>query len=330
MGSGLHGSGWLVSSARRRCRLARRVTLASLAASNLGLAAPLALDLDWRAPAGCPDRNVMRRYVEEMLGSSELATSSLSARGGVARIATDRWTADLSLRSSSGSESTRSFEGPTCESVSRAAALVMALTLHPNEAPIAPANPERDARPPERPIVGRFVRPEIAPSAALDVGSTPGSGVAYGGALALGWSPFAAIRWEIFAAYFAPRRGTLANDNALGADVSLAALGIRGCYPVVDAAVSFAPCIGGGLDWLRASGFGARKPLDGSAFTANLETGGIILWNFTEFASARLAVQGVIPLARPEFFIDAVDGRATVYRRTPLALRVTGGVELHF
>src|SRR5689334_10753593 len=132
MGSGSGGSGRIDSNARRP-RRTRRLGIALLVLPAIARAAPLSLDLEWHAPSGCPDRNAVRRYVEEMLGNAEPATSSLSARGGVMRVAVDRWTADLALRSGSGSESTRSFEGPTCESVSRAAALVMALTLHPNE-----------------------------------------------------------------------------------------------------------------------------------------------------------------------------------------------------
>src|SRR5262245_44631853 len=127
MGSGFGGSGWVDSNARRQ-RRARAIGVASIAAASalsvprLARAAPLALDLDWHAPPGCPDRNTVRRYVEEMLGNAEPATSSLAAHAMVWRV-NDRWTADLALRSGSGSETTRSFEGPTCESVARAAAL---------------------------------------------------------------------------------------------------------------------------------------------------------------------------------------------------------------
>jgi hypothetical protein len=316
MGSGFRGSGWFA-------------VLAVLATPTVGYAAPLALDLEWRAPSGCPDRNTIRRYVEEMLGSAEPATSSLAARGGVSRVANDRWTADLALRSGTGSESTRSFEGPTCESVSRAAALVMALTLHPNESPPpAPTPPERDARAPERSIAGRFMRPFVTASAAIDTGSLPGP--AYGGALGAGWAPGGVLRLEAWGAYFAARRGALANTD-LGANVSLAALAVRGCYPLVDAGWSVAPCLGGGLDWLHASGFGARSSYDGSAFTFHAEAGATILWNFTDFFALRGSVFGVVPMTRPEFTIWANDDSTkTVHRPAPVALRATLGVELHF
>jgi hypothetical protein len=327
MGSGFRGSGWVDSNARRR-RLARALGIAVVALPTIAHAAPLALDLEWRAPSGCPDRNTVRRYVEEMLGNTEPATSSLAARGGVSRLANDRWTADLALRSASGSESTRSFEGPTCESVSRAAALVMALTLHPNDLPQpVPNPPERDVRALERPIAGRFARPAISASVAIDDGSTPSSAI--GGALTVGWSPWAAVRWEAAASYFAPRRGTYA-DTGLGANVSVAAFALRGCYPVVDGVWSLAPCFGGGLDWLRASGFGARSSYDGSAFIAHAEGGGTILWNFTEFLAARVSAFGVVPMTRPEFTILVDNGSASVHRPQPVALRATLGVELHF
>jgi hypothetical protein len=336
MGSGLCGSGWVSSACRRRAlerglALARAVGIGCMAGAltfpAVAAAAPRALDLDWQAPSGCPDRNAIRRYVEEMLGNAEPATSLLSARGGVLRVAVDRWSADLTLRGASGTESTRTFEGPTCESVSRAAALVMALTIHPNEAPAAsPANPpERETPAPARPIAGRFVHPEVAGTGVLDLGTTPGA--AYGGALAVGWSPVGPWRLEAFVAYFAKRTGSLADQPNLGADLQLTAFGLRGCYAAVDVVVSFGPCVGGGFDWVRAYGFGARLPRDDSAFTGNVEVGAVILWNFTEFAAARLGAQAVFPLTRPEFIIE---GAGTIYRRAPVGFRGTAGVELHF
>jgi hypothetical protein len=328
MGSGSGGSGRIDSNARRR-RRTRALGVAIFALPTMAHAAPLSLDLEWRAPSGCPDRNAVRRYVEEMLGNAEPATSSLSARGGVLRVAVDRWTADLAMRSGSGSESTRSFEGPTCESVSRAAALVMALTLHPSELPPVPQNPpERDTRTPERSITARFARPALSLSGAVDVGFTPSP--AYGGAATFGWSPWGSLRWEVSGAYFLPRSGTISSNTELGANVSVAAFALRGCYPLLDAAVSLAPCIGGGLDWLRASGFGARSSYDNSAVTTHFEAGGTILWNFTDFLALRVSAFGVVPMTRPEFIISVANGPETVSRPAQAALRATGGVELHF
>ena len=326
MGSGLRGSGWMVARTRPRRAPASWIVPVVLALPNVAFTAPLTFELDWRAPAGCPDRGVIRRYVEEMLGSTEPATSPLNARGGVARAATDRWVADVTLRGASGAETTRSFEGPTCESVSRAAALVMALTLDSNEVPPAPPPPPaKDSTTNERPIAGRFVRPEAAPSLGIDWGSTPG--LAYGPTMAVGWSPFGGARWEAFGSFFFNRPGTVAGDAALGADFALAAFGVRECYPVLDAAFSLAPCVGAGIDWLRASGFGARQPGSGSAWTLTGQASGIFLWNFHQFASIRLEVGAVIPFARPEFVID---GAGTVHRRALASIRGAAGLELHF
>jgi hypothetical protein len=107
----------------------------------------------------------------------------------------------------------------------------------------------------------------------------------------------------------------------------LAALGLRWCYPLADAVVSLAPCVGGGLDWFRASGFGALVTRNASAWMANLEASGIIMWNFNEFASLRLGVSAVLPLSRPEFVIDS---GGLVHRRALVAFRGTAGMELHF
>jgi hypothetical protein len=165
----------------------------------------------------------------------------------------------------------------------------------------------------------------VAPALGIDWGSTPG--LAYGPTLAVGWSPFGGARWEAFGSFFFNRRGTVAGEALLGADFTLAAFGMRECYPVLDAAVSLAPCIGAGLDWLHATGFGAREPRNGSAWAFTAQASGIFLWNFHQFAAVRLEVGAVIPFARPEFVID---GAGTVHRRALAAFRGAAGLELHF
>ena len=73
--------------------------------------------------------------------------------------------------------------------------------------------------------------------------------------------------------------------------------------------------------------FGARVPGDASALTSHLDGGAVITWNFSNFASARLDLEGLVALTRPEFVIAAA---GTIYRRPPAGLRTSAGVELHF
>ncbi|HEX9298282.1 MAG TPA: hypothetical protein VF881_20725 [Polyangiaceae bacterium] len=287
-------------------------------------AAAPALDLDWRAPVECPDRETVRRYVSEIVGSAEGEPAALGARGIVARAAPDRWTVDLALRTSSGVESRRSLEGPTCDSVTRAAALVMALAIHARDVPPPPVPRERETPPrPPRPVAG-LVPPSLAVQIAADVGSVPSP--TYGGELGFGWM-LAGIRWEASGAYFAKQRGTVAGRDAVGADFTLAAVALGACYPLVDATVSLAPCARGGLDWVRASGFGSEAPTDGSMRGATVQAGGIFLWNLSTRLSTRLELDAVVPLVRTEFFVE---GAGTVYRRTPVGLRAAAGLEVHF
>jgi hypothetical protein len=85
--------------------------------------------------------------------------------------------------------------------------------------------------------------------------------------------------------------------------------------------------LGGGVDWIRATGFGARTTRSASTWQAITTAAVLGGWDISPIISLRLEVSGALPLARPEFMVDGV---GNVYRRAPLALRSAFGLELHF
>src|SRR5262249_21352249 len=150
--------------------------------------------------------------------------------------------------------STRSLDGPTCEAVSEAAALIVALALHPTPAPAASDSTQDKPKPPTWTPSPDYYRNLAALTLSGDSGTAPTPTL--GGEFSIR-TTLGPIRWEPFGGYYARRRGTHPTDNNMGAQFTFATGGLRGCYDVVGAAASISPCVAAGLDWMKASGFGA-------------------------------------------------------------------------
>src|SRR4051812_29249858 len=112
--------------------------IAAIGMSSSALASAPPLELSWQAPAGCPDGAAILHYITKVVGNAEPTPSTMRAQASIARLAADRWMADLTVQTSATDSSTRTFEGPTCEAVAEAAALVVALAMHPGTEPTLP------------------------------------------------------------------------------------------------------------------------------------------------------------------------------------------------
>jgi hypothetical protein len=295
------------------------VWLALSSSARSVLARERAFALAWSAPAECPDSDTVASYVEEDVGEIAYGPTALRARGTVSQSSDGRYSVLLEFYPGGEQTSKRSLEGGSCQAVSQAAALVVALAIRaqatPSVRPVAPV--------PGAPSRSAHERPFLASQVIADLGSLPGPAVGLG---ISGGVTFSGFRVEPRVGYFAPRTATI-ERSGLGARFTLGTAGARVCTPFPRSEWWFAPCVGGGVDWVRAQGFGALRPRDASAWAALMSASAVAGWDVSPIISLRLELEGVVPLARPEF---EVDGVGEVFRRAPLALRGNLGLELHF
>jgi len=300
------------------CGLIASSLTSSLAAREKAFA------LSWSAPAECPSEADVASYVEHDLGAIANGRTVVRARGSAISPTEGHYTVELELDTGAATTSRRELSGVSCEEVAQAAALVVALTIRAEAEPESKPTQVPPRRTPEsEPTVNRHARPFLAAALTADVGSLPkpAVGLAVSGGATLGW-----LRFEPVLAYFAPETAVTA-DTGEGAHLSLAAATLRACVPFPDGALWLAPCVGGGVDLVHASGFGAdetRSPWTFDAFGTGAVVGG---WDISPIISARLELGLVVPLARPDF---VVDGGTEVYERSPVAARSMVGLELHF
>jgi hypothetical protein len=304
-------------------RFVLALTLLSVvwSAPRQAIAHERAFALTWSAPTECPDAATIEQYVDDVLGGGNFGPLAVRASGSVSRSADARYAVTLELDAGAAQPSRRALEAEDCEAVSRASALLIALAIRARAAPV----PEQQPRAaPAAPPPAQRVRGFLSVLGEADVGAVPMP--------TLGLGLAAGVRWprlllESSFAYFAPR-STTANGRAdVGARFQLMTLGARACAPITVTALWLAPCLGAGFDRVSAPGFGARLTRRPTAWDAIGRLGLLAGWDISSIISVRAEIEGVLPLARPEF---EVDGVGDVFRRAPVGVRTGLGLQLQF
>ena len=311
---------------------------AALVAEEKDAGAEPSLDLTWTAPPGCPDRAWMMSAVLHLVTASPPQTLLVS---GAVREEDGQWVVDLEL--SGAASGTRTLRAATCKSVSRGAALIVALALDPQAAalaseelarsePPAPPSPAPPPPPPEAPPAtapaeSPGIRPIVFAGAtatrALLPGVTPG--VAVGGGIV--WR---SVRVDLAGELVPRSHASLARVPAVGADLSLAALALRAC-------------VGHALPWFAAHGCtafrGARIAGEGTglaesyrrtAHVLTLEPGVLLRIPGTTRAAVELEVAPVLPLTRPDFVILSSGPSEPLFRVSSAGIRVAGAASFRF
>jgi len=290
---------------------------------RLASASERAFALTWNAPDECPDATTVEQYVDDVLGDANFGPVAVHASGVVSRTADARYAVQLDLDTGAAQPSRRSLDAANCEAVSRAAALLIALAIRARAAPPSPPPAPSPAPEPAPSRVPR-ARGLLGLLTLADFGAIP--------AATLGAGITAGVRWprlqlESTVAYFAPRSTSAPNRADVGARFELGTAGARACTPLTVTAVWLAPCVGAGVDWVRAPGFGARVTRRPSTWDLIARFGLLGGWDISSIISARVEVEGVLPVARPEF---EVDGVGDIFRRSPVGVRTGLGLELQF
>ena len=294
-----------------------------LGAARSASAGERAFAVAWSAPAECPDAAAIAQYVDDVLDGADAGPVAVRAVGSVTRAPDAAYAVTLDLDAGAAQPSKRTLSGADCESVSRAAALLIGLAVRARvEPPPAPLPPPVAQEPP--PTRATRARGFLSVLALADDASSPkptvGVGIA-GGVL------FPHLRLEPMLGYFAPRSTAIALHPNVGARFQLATAGARACSPFSADSVWLAPCLGVGVDWLRARGFGAVITRDSSSWALVARAGLLAGWDISPIISTHIELEGLAPFSRPEF---VVDGDGDVYRRSPLAAGAALGVDVHF
>ncbi|WP_441288415.1 hypothetical protein ACSRUE_41705 [Sorangium sp. KYC3313] len=308
-------------------------------------AEPRTIDLRWEAPAGCPPVDEVRSEIARLLGTSEQRLP-IEVEIAIARERDERYRLDLRIRAPAPGE--RVIRGDDCASMSRAAALIVAMSIDPDavarSAAAQPAPPQAIAAPaagaprppppaPRRPPPAaarpsaaseRDVEGALWVSAQIEQALVPtiGVGLAAGGGLRSGW-----FRADGAAGVVPSSSGHIAG-LAAGAEFRLWFLEVDACARPFERPLRVYVCALGRQHWLRSRGRDVDEPftLTTPIFAAGLGT--LLEWRVAAPVSVEGALHAVVPLRRPRFVVENLDG--VVYRPPVAGLSARLGLALAF
>lgn len=297
---------------KNRCRrigAGRAAPLLAAALSGTALAqAPHPFELEWSAPASCPERRAVLDEAERLLAMSPgaggaaavQARAVLSQQGAV-------WALDLEILSAVG-PGRRRFQDGSCERLAHVAALALALAVGPPTPP--PPKTLESRAPPGAPAPPRYLVRAILGG---DFGSLrapgPGPGVAFG--VFLGRA-----RVEAALAYWTAQPAAGPRDQLLSG-------GLRACTELVEHP-ELDLCLGAELGRLRAGASGGGGATAGAWLA--LLAGPALGFELTPWLAARLEIHLGAALLRPALDGAAPEGQGA----SSNFARVCAGLEARF
>lgn len=299
---------------------------------------PTWLDLRWRAPAGCPGRELVLARLRELTGDDVTSASTVVIDAEVTR---RRDGFGLVLRTVTTAGNTAHELGSAdCRALADAAALVAAVAIDPivtearlpapsETAPARAPEDERPVDPPPQPITPvrergrlRLARFILRADAMVEYGSLPTE--SFGPVVSVGmigphW------RVELAGIYQGPRTAYVDREHTAGTAVALWAARARGCGVPVVRVLEFPLCVGleGGQLRARRLGDASTTEVDARPWGA-LSIGPAIGVSPRPFIAIFAGIDAVVPLGRPRFYAAAL----AVHQPAAAAVRATIGLEL--
>lgn len=312
------------------------------------------LQLDWSAPAECPQHEYVAAAFARYVGA-EPATD-VEAQAAV-RAVDHGYQLELSVGGH-----LKSLDSESCDDLAEAAALILSIAATAPEslgvasAPVSepsPSNPEAADEPAAEPAVSRDppssprpvepVRPVVAPptipndSASLhprgirgsvraEVGFRFGVMPSFGGdaSLVVGML-WRAARIEVAGTWWTPRVATLDDDGDTRVLATLGSVEARGCWTPYVRRLEFPLCGGLELGAVRIDGRGAAPAATQHALWVGASVGAAVVWLGHPNLGLWFGPEAVIGLRRPR-----IEVAQTSYTVGPAAIRGLLGIEARF
>lgn len=315
------------------------------------------IDVRWEGPSDCTSDTFTDALDRMLVGSS--VVDPIRVEASVVRTQ-EGWSISTDFDAGPGRAGQRSFQAPSCRTVTQAAALAIAIAVDPTvldrlvvaPEPSAEAEPEvvpertavpapaADPSPPLGPIVavepvsaladGAGVEPSsrwrglVGFAGLIDGGALPGPG---GGIAATVGVLHRRFRGELVGTRRFPTRKMTSFDPRVGGELSQWSVGVRGCGVPSLGPVELPLCGGFDAGQTIGRGVGLRDPLTSAQpWLAALAEAGVA-WPVRPWLALTLRASLAVPLLRQDFSIEDL---GLVHRVGPVQGRGLVGLELRF
>jgi len=293
------------------------------------------IDIQWEAPAACPDVQSVRAATERLLGRplEGLKGIDVRAAGQVVRTDAGTWELHVLLAVGQHVEDER-LVAKKCSALGEAMALKVALAIDPlavvdvvGQAPKAEASKPSEARA----VVprghtkrqrGSLVGLRVLGGIGLGPlpGATPGTAV-------YASLQFPRFRLELGGAAFWGGVARYETMPGVGADLQLFTGALRGCVTPGDGSWRFPICGGVELGMMRGEGFGVAATAATNGVWGGVVIGPAVQFRMTERLSLWAEADAVLTLLKPEFHVRNLE---RLYSPTAGGSRASLGLEVNF
>ncbi|HXK20479.1 MAG TPA: hypothetical protein VNG33_21865 [Polyangiaceae bacterium] len=293
------------------------------------------IDIQWEAPAECPDAEGLRAAIERLLGKklASLPGRDLRALGKVQRSEAGNWQLDVVL-AVGGHVEQETLVAKKCGALGDAMALKVALAIDPLavvdavQSPSAPSSTAQHEQQSDR------LAPVVSPATSLRAGLRLVGGVGLGqlpgvtpGAALYGSLQFPAFRVELGGGAFWGGVARYAAPANVGADLQLFVGAARGCVTPGSGRWLFPICGGVELGLMHGRGFGVETASSTSGLWGGVVIGPAVQFRTTQRLSLWLEADATLTVLRPEFHMRNLE---TLYAPAPGGSRACAGIEVNF
>ena len=298
-------------------------------------------DLEWTAPRECPSKAEITARVGRLIGPAHrgAAADALRARTVVSKDDRGGFHGEVSLAADPDAPARR-IDGDSCEAVSEAIVLILAIAVDPDAAMAADTSRVADApsdafATPAPSAPAAADRPAASAASRARPFAVTGAGIVDSGLFGV-MTPGAElavgvraphVSFDLAGSWLSSTRATLAQRPSEGTSASALQVGGRSCGAFGGGPLTAGPCLGALLSVISAHGFGAAQLADRSTALLLGLAGARASYRLAPAAALVAELDAAIAAQRPTFVID----NAGAVARVPLATaRLTAGVEMRF
>jgi len=286
---------------------------------------PTSINLDWDAPPGCPDGAAVRAEALRLIGPTTQGSRHLKASASILPAPGKGWTLSLATNLD-GVMGERTLSGASCESLSDAAALMLALILNPDlvvaKAPEAPAPPV-DASPPP---TDRWPQPRwlVGAHGGIQTGAIQNRSSAFALSFGAAWGH---VSLRLMPGLSLPQDVFVDAGQKLGGRVWAGTAGALACFSQALGSVQVGPCAGFEITRLAARGLGVLQPREATVYWSSAEAALLLGVPVGYGVQIELAGIGVMPLHRPTVYLDDI---GPVSKPALLGVKALAGLTWNF
>jgi len=265
----------------------------------------------------------------KLTGTAKHASRHLKARASITPTNGENgWTLSLATELD-GVTGERSLSGSSCESLSDAAAVMLALILNPDlVVPSAGTNPA----PPEALPVETSPAAGDSPKARWTVGVYGGAQLGaveeLSAALALSFQVTVGhLSLRVMPSFTLPQDIFIDGDGTLGGRLWLASGAALGCWSQTISFLNLSPCLGVDITRLHGRGLGVLHSDEASVYWTSADLGVFVGVPVGYGVSFELVGLGAMPLHRPTVYLDDI---GAISRPATVGLKALGGISWLF